>query len=132
MMTEEMLVDETLNSALREVLDTVPGLVGLVLTDSSGFPVSTSFNGEGVRESSAMGAVAVDLAGRISQHLRLGEFESITFSFKDSYVYLSTLAKKKVHILVVAEKDVNRGLLDLAMEEVKKVIERLVEDLVYV
>lgn len=131
MMTEGMLVDDTLNNALRDVLEKVPGLVGIVLTDANGFPVSTSFMGAGIRESSAMGAVAVDLAVRISQHLKLGEFENITFSFSDSYVHLSTLANGKVHILVVAEKDINRGLLDLAMEEVKKVIGKLVEDLVY-
>ncbi len=128
-----MLVDDTLDSALREVLEKVPGLLGLVLTDDNGIPVSTNFTGKGgVRESSVMGAVAVDLAARISQHLRLGEFENITFSFSDHYLHLSTLADGKVLMLVIAEKEVNRGLLELTLEEVKRVIERLVADLVYI
>ncbi len=35
-------------------------------------------------------------------------------------------------MLVIAEKEVNRGLLELTLEEVKRVIERLVADLVYI
>ncbi len=132
MAKSEMLADSSLQDALRELMLKVPGLLGIVLTDANGIPVLYSLNrNEGIRESSAMSAVAVDLAVRMSRHLNLGELEHITFSFSDYFVHLSSLTNRRAHLFVLAEKGVNRGLLEMTVEEVKTAIERLLEDLLY-
>ncbi len=128
----EMLADASLEDALKEILQRVSGILGLVLTDANGIPVLYSLSeDEGIRESSAMSAVAVDVAVRMARHLNLGEFENVTFSFSDYYVYLTSLGDRKAHLFVLSEKSVNRGLLEMTVEEARRVVEKLLGDLLY-
>lgn len=127
-----MLSDPSMERALSELKGVVPGIQGLILTDESGIPVFHSLEAEeGIRESSAMSAVAVDVAVRVAQHMNLGSFEHVTFAFSDHYLLLSSLQERRAHLLVLTKKDVNRGLLELTVEKVKRTLERLLADFLY-
>ncbi|MFQ5837708.1 MAG: roadblock/LC7 domain-containing protein [Thermoplasmata archaeon] len=133
MKNQETFVDTSFEKSLEEAMDRVPGLLGLVIADSNGLPVSSSFSEDGgVLSASAMSAVAVDAAIRIAKHLEVGEFENVTFAFREYYLLVATLADRKANLLALAEKDVNLGLLHLALEEVRKTIEGFLEDFVQI
>jgi predicted regulator of Ras-like GTPase activity (Roadblock/LC7/MglB family) len=132
-MEEEIFVDSSFEDSLEDLIRKVPGLVGLVLADKHGLPVSSSFPEErGVMEASAMSAVAVDAAISITRHLDLGGFENVTFSFENYYLYVSSLADRNANLLALAQKDVNLGLLEMTLEQTKKIIERILRDFIKV
>lgn len=123
------IVDETMEGALGQALRQVPGLVGLVLADADGLVLVSTFEEErGVPEASAMAAVAADIGRRMARHLVLGDFENVTFSFHGRYVYVSHLTGRRVQIVAVAKKNVNLGLLYLALDELGRALARFLTD----
>lgn len=128
-----MIVDKTMERTLANVLKGVPGLVGIVLADAHGLPVfSTLARSEGVSEAASLTAVAVDVARRVALQLELGDFESLTFSFHNRYLYVSSLAEGNAHLLVLAKKNVNVSLMNVALDEIRSAIEGYLDDFVYV
>lgn len=129
---EPAIVDPTVEDLLAQGLQQVPGLVGIVLADAGGLAMFSSFEEErGVPESSSMGAVTMDIGRRLSRHLALGSFENVTFAFQNRYLHLSTLSDGNALLLAVARKNVNLGLMYLALEDLKKVLERLLADFLF-
>ena len=132
MTQEPTIVDLTIEATLANVLTGVPGLVGIILADEAGLPVLSSLPEDtGVAESTSMTAVAVDIARRVALHLNLGDFRNMTFSFNNRYLYVSSLAGGRAHILALAKKNVNLSLMNVALEEIRKAFDRYMSDFLY-
>lgn len=132
MTQEPTIVDATMEVTLANVVTGVPGLVGIILADEAGLPVVSSLpEDRGVAESTSMTAVAVEIGRRIASHLNLGDFENVSFSFDNRYLYVSSLAGGRAHILALASRSVNLSLLSVALEEIRKAFDKYMSDFLY-
>jgi hypothetical protein len=113
---------EEIDSLLRGLESEIPGVVGTIVATQDGFVITDTLSGDGAEEVAAMVATTAGVSARMSDTLSAGTVEETSIKGETRSIFLYRSGDEGV-LGVVAEGDVNVGMINLRARRVAREVE---------
>jgi hypothetical protein len=113
---------EEIDSLLNGLESEIPGVVGTIVATQDGFVITDTLSGDGAEEVAAMVATTAGVSARMSDTLSAGTVEETSIKGEKGSIFLYRSGEEGV-LGVVAEGDVNVGMINLRARKVAREVE---------
>jgi hypothetical protein len=113
---------EEIDALLKGLESEIPGVVGTIVATQDGFVITDTLSGDGAEEVAAMVATTAGVGARMSDTLSAGTVEETSIVGETGSIFLYRSGDEGV-LGVVAEGDVNVGMINLRARKVAREVE---------
>lgn len=126
MAAPEKQISRQIETALQDMMDSVPELRGTIIADNEGLPLAQILPaGHDALRAAAISAIAQGLGRRTVEMLKAGALMEVGVAGTEGLTFLYTVGSRFV-LVVLAPNDTNVGLIHLTARECAKKIAAMI------